>query len=114
MALRIPKKLGRPADPTLSSRRQTEILDVAAKLFAENGYSDTDTQVLADRVQVGKGTLYRYFPSKQDLFLAAVDRVMRRLLERVEASIAGVDDPLDKIEKAIRAYLAFFEENPGF
>ncbi|MBI3412038.1 MAG: TetR/AcrR family transcriptional regulator [Planctomycetes bacterium] len=114
MKLQIPKKLGRPADPALSARRQEEILDVAAKLFAEHGYSGTDTQDLADQVQVGKGTLYRYFSSKEDLFLAAVDRVMRRLLERVESSIAGVDDPLDRIEIAIQTYLGFFEEHPGF
>ena len=108
------KKLGRPVDPTLSARRQKEILDAAAKLFATRGYSETDTQVLADELGVGKGTLYRYFPSKRALFLAAVDRVMRRLLEAVETSIAGIDDPLQRIKKAIHAYLGFFAANPGF
>ena len=54
-------------------RRQEEILEAAATLFAECGYSDADTQTLADRLGVGKGTIYRYFPSKQELFLAAVD-----------------------------------------
>src|SRR5262249_59824700 len=62
----------------------------------------------------GKGTLYRYFPSKRDLFLATVDRVMRRLHERIEDSIRGVEDPLDQVAAAIRAYLAFFAEHPDF
>jgi AcrR family transcriptional regulator len=51
-------------DPDLGARRRQEILDAAARLFAKHGYSQTDTQVIADELQVGKGTIYRYFPSK--------------------------------------------------
>src|SRR5947209_4064740 len=76
------------------ARRQEEILDAAAKLFAEHGYSDADTQRLADKLGVGKGTLYRYFPSKRELFLAAADRAMRQLRQSVDASIGGIADPL--------------------
>jgi AcrR family transcriptional regulator len=104
----------RPADATLWESRQEEILEAAAKLFAEHGYAGTDTQLLADELGVGKGTLYRYFPSKRDLFLAAADRVMRKMLRQIEASIEGVEDPLDRIAVAIRAYLAFFAEHPEF
>jgi AcrR family transcriptional regulator len=96
------------------SARQEEILDVATALFAERGYSDTDTQALAEKLQVGKGTLYRYFPSKRELFLAAVDRVMRRLRERVDSSLLGIDDPLERVSTAIRVYLAFFADNPKY
>src|SRR5262245_16519036 len=49
---------GRPVDQQLWGRRCDEILGVAAKLFAEKGYDHADTQELADRVGVGKGTLY--------------------------------------------------------
>jgi len=108
------RKPGRPVDPGLRGRRCEEILDAAVKLFAKHGYSRADTQVLADDLGVGKGTLYRYFPSKQKLFLAAVDRVMRRLRAAVDASIAGVTDPLEQISQAVRAYLTFVAENPDF
>src|SRR5438093_10754050 len=91
---------GRPVDPSLKTRRCEEILETAAKLFAKHGYSQTDTQVLADKLQVGKGTLYRYFPSKRHLFLAAVDRVVRKLVDEVDASMAGIDDPLERIARA--------------
>src|SRR5258708_39125249 len=94
------KKWGRPKDETLKPRREEEILDAAAKLFAERGYSNTDTQDLADAIQVGKGTLYRYFASKQLLFLAAVDRAMHRLRERIESSIGQTADPLVRVEQA--------------
>ena len=94
--------------------RREEILDTATELFADQGFSDAVTQVLADRLQIGKGTLYRHFPSKRDLFLAAADRVMVKMNERIEASIAGIDDGLDRVTKAISTYLAFFAENPHF
>ena len=40
-----------------SPNRRDEILDVATELFAANGFSDTVTQLLADRLEVGKGTI---------------------------------------------------------
>src|SRR5437867_4688042 len=78
----VEKKVRRPTGDALWVSRQEEILEAAARLFAQHGYADTDTQLLADELGVGKGTLYRYFASKQDLFLAAVDRVMRELLQQ--------------------------------
>jgi AcrR family transcriptional regulator len=108
------KKPRRPADEALWASRREEILEAAVRLFARHGYADTDTQLLADELGVGKGTLYRYFPSKRDLFLAAADRVMRRLRECIDAAITGVEDPLDQVAAAIRAYLAFFADNPDF
>jgi AcrR family transcriptional regulator len=94
--------------------RQEQILDAAAKLFAKHGYADADTQLLAEELGVGKGTIYRYFPSKRDIFLAAADRVMRRLRRQIDESIKGIADPLDQIAEAIRACLAFCAENPDF
>jgi AcrR family transcriptional regulator len=105
-------KRGRPRDEGLPARRQLEILEAAARLFAEQGLSGADVQQLADRLGVGKGTIYRYFPSKEELFRAAVDRGMRGLNEYVEAEVAGVADPLARIERAILAFLVYFDEHP--
>ncbi len=93
--------------------RKDEILDVAARLFATHGYADTDTQLVAEELNVGKGTLYRYFPSKEKLFLAATDRVMTQLRCQIDAAIARIDDPFDRIIKAIHTFLGFFAENTG-
>lgn len=99
---------------TREAARQNEILDAAVRLFARHGYSETDTQLLADELKVGKGTLYRYFPSKEELFLAAVDRVMVRIRQWIDLDIAGIDDPLERITVAIRSYLGFFAEHPEY
>jgi AcrR family transcriptional regulator len=97
----------------LESRKE-EILRIATELFAEHGFSDAITQALADRLQVGKGTIYRHFPSKRELFLAAADRVMRKMHEQVMASIAGVDDGLEQMARGILAFLSFFAEHPKY
>lgn len=108
------KKSKRCCDEEAMLARREEILETATELFAEHGFSDAVTQVLADRLQIGKGTIYRHFPSKRELFLAAADRVMVKLNEQVEASIAGVTDGLERVARAIAAYLAFFAEHPQF
>src|SRR2546421_8429230 len=108
------KKPRRLLDEELRATRTEQILDAAARLFAKHGYADADTQLLADELGVGKGTLYRYFPSKKELFLAAADRVMRQLRERIDLRIKDVADPLDRIAVAIRTFLVFFADNPDF
>ena len=95
-------------------RRKEEILRAATELFAENGFSDAITQALADRLGVGKGTIYRHFPSKRALFLAAADRVMRKLHERVMASVEEVEDGLEQMARGVLAFLTFFAEHPEY
>ena len=104
----------RAAAEALWLSRREEILTQAARLFAERGFSDTDTQLLAESIGVGKGTVYRYFPSKRELFLAAADRVMRMLRQHVDAGVEGIEDPLDRIMMGIRLFLGFFADNPEF
>lgn len=106
------RKRGRPENPELAARRREDILHAATEEFASRGFAKTDLQVVADRLKVGKGTVYRYFPSKQALFLACADRGMRRLHEHIEAAASNAGEPLQRIELALRAYLAFFDANP--
>jgi AcrR family transcriptional regulator len=114
MIQEVKRKAGRPRNEELRARRQEEILEVATALFAQRGYSGTDLQMVADRLKVGKGTIYRYFPSKQVLFFAATDWGMRLLHERVELEAAKVEEPMERMVCGIRTYLLFFEEHPEF
>lgn len=103
---------GRPKDDSLVARRRGEILDAATRLFAADGFARTDVQVVADDLGVGKGTVYRYFETKEALFLAAVDRAMHRLREAVDAAVDVHADPLEQLAAAVHAYLAFFDAHP--
>jgi AcrR family transcriptional regulator len=96
----------------LAARRREEILRHAIRHFARDGYFDADLDAVAADVGCAKGTLYRYFDSKADLFREAVDLVMRELLAVTSASDS--DDPLELIEHAIRAYLGYFDQHPEY
>src|SRR5262249_3213301 len=110
----LPKKRGpgRPRDAARAERRREAILDTAALVFARHGYPNTDVQYVADALGLAKGTIYRYFPSKQELFLAAVDRGVRRLWEAVDAAFVEGADPLEQVAACVRAYLRYFQEHP--
>ncbi|HQR05982.1 MAG TPA: TetR/AcrR family transcriptional regulator [Gemmatales bacterium] len=106
------RKRGRPVNLEHRDQRREEILDVAEKLFARHGYAETDTQMLADALRVGKGTIYRYYPSKARLFHAIVNRGMEQLRQRVESDVSPVIDPLERIQQAISSFLLHFENHP--
>jgi AcrR family transcriptional regulator len=105
-------KTEKPNSNDIKTRREQEILEAAALLFAERGYSQADTQTLADRLGVGKGTIYRYFPSKRELFLAAVDRLMVQLHLSITDTINEIQDPIDRLLHAVNAYLKYFKDHP--
>jgi AcrR family transcriptional regulator len=52
--------------------RPQELLNAALELFAQKGFSATRSEEVASRAGVSKGTLYLYFPSKEELFKAVV------------------------------------------
>ena len=103
---------GRPPDAELQQRRRAEILGAATAIFSERGFATADVQEIADKAGVGKGTVYRYFPSKEELFLGAVDHGMRQLKQAVDAAVAPVERPLEQVAEGVRAYLTFFDEHP--
>jgi AcrR family transcriptional regulator len=105
---------GRPRDETLPTRRREQILDVAASVFAQYGYPNADMDYVAKALHVGKGTIYRYFSSKQELFLAAADGGMRQVHEHIETACVGITDPLVRLSRTICAYLGFFREHPQY
>jgi AcrR family transcriptional regulator len=111
---RTKRPRGRPRDEDLAQRRREEILEVATRLFAARGFPAMDVQDVADALGVGKGTVYRYFPTKRELFLAAADRAMRLLKEHIDAAAEGADDALAQIEAPVEAYLGFFAARPEF
>jgi TetR/AcrR family transcriptional regulator len=60
--------------------RPTELLDAALDLFVEHGYAATRVEEVARQAGVSKGTLFLYFPSKEELFKAVVRRNIIELI----------------------------------
>jgi AcrR family transcriptional regulator len=98
-----------------AQRRQT-IVETAARLFAQEGFSGCEMERVATEAGVAKGTLYLYFPGKQELFFACVDWGMSWMQRSVReaAERGGNSDPFQRIARGIREYLAFFEAHPEY
>lgn len=94
------------------SDRHIAILDCAARVFGERGFGGTDVQVIADEAGVGKGTVYRHFGTKDELFLAAVDREIHMMSAGLVAMSDAQPTPMAALETAVRGYLEFFDERP--
>lgn len=94
--------------------KKESILEAAVHIFASQGFRGADVQLIADRSGVGKGTVYRYFGDKQDLFWAAVYWVVGKLHRNLATAIATCDRPLEQLMAASVAYGEFFEQNPDY
>ncbi len=83
--------------------RRRQIIAVATRLFAERGYHPTSVADVVDAVGVGKGVFYWYFPSKEALLteILRAGQTARRRHQR--DAIAGVDDPVEQMERGIRS-----------
>lgn len=93
--------------PTEERRRQ--IADAALKVIAERGLGRFTTQAIAAEIGVTDATLFRHFASKEDIVLAALDRVEERLF----AGFPPEDpDPLVRLERFFRFRASLVGANP--
>ena len=92
-------------------QRKNQILDAASLIFSKEGFVKANTDEIAKAANLGKGTIYRYFKNKRELFLSVVDRGLDKLKDAILTEVEKTEDPLKKIENAIKTYLSFFEKN---
>src|SRR5437763_4103511 len=80
-------------------QRREQLMEVATKLFARNGYEATTTAAIALAAGVTEPILYRHFKSKQELFVAIVKQVSSETMKHWQHVIAGVSDPADQLRR---------------
>lgn len=85
-------------------------MDFAARRFAENGYHPTSVAEIVQGMGVGKGVFYWYFSSKEELFLEILHEAQTDLRRRQHHEIQGVDDPVTRIERGIRASMNWLSD----
>ncbi len=106
------RSVGRPkAHEAAVLEKCEQILKVATDVFARNGYRNTDVQVIADELEMGKASIYRQYPTKQDLFFACVDRGIQELQRKINSDIGAEQDAIERIRISIYSYLEFFDDN---
>jgi AcrR family transcriptional regulator len=97
---------------TKNPERATRLLDVAARLFGTQRFHEVRMDDVASEAGVGKGTIYRYFEDKDELYLALLDRAADQLCDRIRTSVATAETTRTKLEALAIAVLQFFDEQP--
>ena len=91
--------------------RKRQLMDFAARRFAERGFHPTSVAEICDGMGVGKGVFYWYFGSKEELLLEILHEAQTDLRRAQHAVCAVEPDPLRRIEKGIRASMHWLDAN---
>lgn len=95
---------GRPPTPGLRER----ILAAAVHVFAHRPFHEVHVEDVAQEAGVAKGTVYRYFPNKEELYLASLFQGIDELQAELHRVAAAEADPVQRLRALVQALLRFF------
>lgn len=95
-------------------RRESDFLNSAERLFAQQGYHTTSMEDIARDAEYATGTIYRYFPSKEELYHEIILRKGSGFFQHMFDAIEAVEQPLERLRMLIRGKLEFFSEHREF
>ncbi|MBB6731385.1 TetR/AcrR family transcriptional regulator [Cohnella zeiphila] len=88
-----------------SLNRKDQILDAAATLFANNGFYKTTTAMVAAEVGVTQPYVFHFFKTKEELYLAVLERAVGRLIEAFRAVEAPPEKLIERMGKAFNVLM---------
>ena len=89
-----------------------KILNAAGRLFGTQRFHEVRMDDIAGEAEVGKGTLYRYFSDKEELYLALLARASEQFLQRLVTEMERAGQPRARLEALVAACIAYFDEHP--
>jgi AcrR family transcriptional regulator len=95
----------RPSRRASARRRAPEIIEAAARVFAERGFHGATTQDIADVLGIRQASLYYYFPSKEGALELVCLQGVAGFFEVAKAIAAGPGSAADKLARLIKAHL---------
>ena len=95
-----------------SARTREALVTQSLALVAERGLSRTSIDHIAKAAGVTKGAMYWHFASKDDLFLAILDRIRDRWQHVVHARVSARQTPTDRLSQLFESYGELFRESP--
>jgi AcrR family transcriptional regulator len=98
---------GRPRAVPIEQQRE-QILAAATDVFAAEGFDGATSEAIAEASGVARPSVYQIFGSKNDVFIAAVDRALARMLDHIRASL-GDTESLRGRKQARANIAAYFE-----
>ncbi len=94
--------------------RREEIIDAAEKIFFGKGLAASTMDEIAEAAELSKGTLYLYYPSKEDLFLAVCLRGTTKMYSMFEKALSTGEPTLDLLSNLGDAYYEFFNTSRDY
>ncbi len=94
--------------------RREEILAAAEKVFFEKGLATTTVDEIAQAAELSKGTLYLYYRSKEDLYLAVASRGLEVMHEMFVRAISTDEHTIKRIINLEEAYYQFFQRHQDY
>jgi AcrR family transcriptional regulator len=101
---RVPTRL--PA-----ARRRRQLLGVALRVFAAEGYHNASMNDIAVEAGVTKPVLYQHFTSKRELFTELLTDVGRDLQDRITKAVAAASGPREMVEMGFAAYFTYVDRH---
>lgn len=96
-----------------ADERREEIIRVTLELAAKQGVDDVTTQDMAQAMGVTQGAVFRHFPSKDAIWLAAMQWVRDRLMAVLGRAAGAGRDPLDALQRMFFAHIDFIAGHPA-
>ena len=93
------------------SPKRRQILDAAVKVFAQNGFYNSKVLDIAKEAGVANGTVYLYFPSKDDILISIFEEQMGELIDYMEREIQKESGSLNKLRKLVSMQMHLIETN---
>jgi TetR/AcrR family transcriptional regulator, cholesterol catabolism regulator len=100
-----------PESATATNRR-TELLAIAAQLFAEKGFRNTTVRDIADAAGILSGSLYHHFDSKESMVDEILSTFQEELFGQYDEILASSDDARTKLERAVRVSFEAIGNHP--
>lgn len=97
-------------DKALVAQRHDEIFRAASRVFISRGYHAATVREIAHEAGLSLGGLYSYIRTKEDILYLVFDKLTTSLRESMREAIAGLEDPVEQIEAALRADLKTTEQ----
>jgi TetR/AcrR family transcriptional regulator, fatty acid metabolism regulator protein len=89
---------------------RARILEAAVQVFAQKGYHETRMDDIVAESKTSKGSIYFYFPSKQDIFLGLIDTFSGLLESRLGEAIQQDAHGVDQVDIALHVCLKLFSQ----
>ena len=96
------------------SMRRELIVETARQLFEQKGFDMTTVEEIAARAELGKGTIYSYFQSKEQIYIAILEKGMDLLKERMDEAMRNPASALDALHKMFDVFVDYHRERTDF